>query len=75
LLAVGDFLMEVEFDGPTRSRRRGEGPVLRESFRLSLELGLHARPAAQLAASCGPSRRACACAPRRRRGCGSTTGA
>src|SRR6478736_3517559 len=55
LLAVGDFLMEVEFDAAAPSQPAGaEGPELRENFRLSLEHGLHARPAAQLAAALRP---------------------
>jgi phosphoenolpyruvate-protein phosphotransferase len=55
LLAVGDFLMEVEFDAATPATDAGaEGPELRENFRLSLEHGLHARPAAQLAAALRP---------------------
>jgi phosphoenolpyruvate-protein phosphotransferase len=55
LLAVGDFLMEVEFDAEAPPKVvGGEGPELRASFRLSLEHGLHARPAAQLAAALRP---------------------
>ena len=48
LLAVGDFLMEVEFDAVTGAVDAGDGEVLRRTLRIPFEHGLHARPAAQL---------------------------
>jgi phosphoenolpyruvate-protein phosphotransferase len=51
-LAVGDFLMEVEFDATAPQAGAGDAEgVLSRSFRLAFEHGLHARPAAQLAAT------------------------
>jgi len=50
LLAVGDFLMEVEFEAvaasPSSSGSGGE--ALRRTLRIPFEHGLHARPAAQI---------------------------
>jgi phosphoenolpyruvate-protein phosphotransferase len=58
LLAVGDFLMEVEFgealDAPVAGEAGTAGPTLRRSFRLPFDHGLHARPAAQVVAALRP---------------------
>jgi phosphoenolpyruvate-protein phosphotransferase len=51
-LEVGDFLMEVEFDGATQAPvADAGGEALRRKFRVPWVHGLHARPAAQLVAT------------------------
>lgn len=61
LVAVGDFLMEVEFDASADAAGAaaaapvaGDDPGLVRCFVLPFEHGLHARPAAQLVAALRP---------------------
>ena len=57
LVAVGDFLMEVEFDAGADAAGAlvtGDDAVLTRSFVLPFEHGLHARPAAQVVAALRP---------------------
>jgi phosphoenolpyruvate-protein phosphotransferase len=54
LLRVGDFLMEVEFEADSQAPAHATGATAHRRFRLHFEHGLHARPAAQLAAALRP---------------------
>ncbi len=50
-LVVGDFLMELRSNGSTSERSIASGSELRTSLRVSFDHGIHARPAALLAAA------------------------